>query len=516
MENLNRRDWLKTGAAAWVSVPVASAATATGEREFAYHHDHLLGTSFDLLVSAPDAATADAAENAALHEIERLRRVLSIYDPASELSHLNRTTGPVSLSADLSTVLRLVEEWRRATGGAFDSSLLDLTRLWRIAEREGREPSSDELAQSVRARYQSMWNWDSLGRFVRPTGREFDVNALGKAYILDRAVSVIRREVPSVSGVLLDLGGDVRVWGRSTVAEDWVVGIQDPFRPYDNVAPIGCLRLSDGAVASSGGYLRQFTIDGRRHSHIFDPRTGRPAVGVAGATVVASDAVTANALATALCVLAPDAGLRLVAGVAGAECLIVASDGGQHASPGLRLHPIFQDKTASGPDKSAEPKTPPAAKNADAWPQNYEVAISLELPKVEAKRYRKPYVAVWIEDEKGVAVRTLGVWGNAPKYLKDLSDWWKIGRNDRDLVKSIARATRGPGKYNLIWDGKDEKGTALPQGKYTVRVEVHREFGSHLRQSGKIECGSKPAEAKLEKNAETAETLVQYRKAEKK
>jgi hypothetical protein len=142
--------------------------------------------------------------------------------------------------------------------------------------------------------------------------------------------------------------------------------------------------------------------------------------------------------------------------------------------------------------------------------------VAVELPNVAAARYRRPYVAVWVEDDKGKAVRTLGVWGNAPKYLKDLSDWWKIAKDDAGLVKAVARATRGPGKYELVWDGKDEKGNPVPRGTYTVRVEVHREFGAHLRQSGKIECLDKPAALKLEKNAETAETVVEFKKPEKK
>jgi hypothetical protein len=125
-------------------------------------------------------------------------------------------------------------------------------------------------------------------------------------------------------------------------------------------------------------------------------------------------------------------------------------------------------------------------------------------------------VAVWVEDDMGKAVRTLAVWGNAPKYLKDLNDWWKIGKGDAALIRAVTRATRGPGKYSLTWDGKDEKGNPVPQGTYTVRVEVHREFGAHLRQSGKIECKDKDASVKMDKNAETGETVVEFKKVEKK
>jgi hypothetical protein len=124
---------------------------------------------------------------------------------------------------------------------------------------------------------------------------------------------------------------------------------------------------------------------------------------------------------------------------------------------------------------------------------------------------------VWVEDDKGKAVRTLAVWGNQPRWLPELSGWWKVGRDDKDLVKAVTRATRAPGKYDVVWDGKDDKGQALPRGTYAVRVEVHREHGKHLYQSGKLACGAGAAKLTLEKNAETGETLVEYaKKAEKK
>jgi hypothetical protein len=91
-----------------------------------------------------------------------------------------------------------------------------------------------------------------------------------------------------------------------------------------------------------------------------------------------------------------------------------------------------------------------------------------------------------------------------------LNDWWKFARGTPTVVKAVTRATRGPGKYALVWDGKDDVGKAVPQGSYTVKVEVHREHGKHLRQSGKIECGADAATLKLAKNDETGETVVTY------
>jgi hypothetical protein len=275
-------------------------------------------------------------------------------------------------------------------------------------------------------------------------------------------------------------------------------------------------------VATSGGYQRYYTVAGRRHSHLLDPRTGRPAGEVAGATVVAPDNVTANALATALCVLTPAEGLRLVAATPGAECLLVDRAGTQFRSAGLPALEVplpGRDLLARADPKDDTPKKDPPKDDkpkedarTDAWPEGCQVTIGLELPTVKGFRVRRPYVAVWLEDARGKTVRTISVWGNSPKYLRTLTDWWKVAGNDSALVRSVTRATRGPGKYEVVWDGKDNKGDPLPQGTYTVRVEVHREHGKHFTQTGEIKCGADADKVTLEKNAETEATVVEYGK----
>jgi thiamine biosynthesis lipoprotein ApbE len=513
MDPIDRRDFLKSGVVGLGATLSPLAATCPSAGEFAFHHDHVIGTSLDLHVIAPDEDAALAAESAMLDEVERLRRVLSPYDPTSELSLVNRASTSVTVSPDLAAVLRAYELWQRTTLGAVSSQVADLARVWKAAAVTGVVPPADALERVVRARGSQSpgWHLDAANTLTRTADTPLDLNALGKAYIIEKATEAVRQKVPAVTGLLLNVGGDILAWGSSTGGGKWTVGVQDPFRHFDNAAPIAGIKLENQAIAGSGGYQRFYSVGGRRFSHVLDPRSGQPAEGVVGATVVAADAVTANALATALCVLQPQEGLRLVAGLSGVGCVIVASDGTQFVSPGLQLLAVTR-ATAQAQDKRDKKDEKPA----EAWPDGYQVVVNLELPKIDAKKYRRPYVAVWLEDEKGKAVRTLGVWGNAPKYLKDLGDWWKVGKNNEDLVKAVARATRGPGKYDLVWDGKDDQGTALPQGTYTVRVEVHREFGAHLRQSGKIDCRDKPADVKLEKNAETGETAVEFKKADKK
>ena len=260
------------------------------------------------------------------------------------------------------------------------------------------------------------------------------------------------------------------------------------------------MKLTGQAIATSGGYQRFYTIEGKKYSHILDPRTGESTGHIAGATVIAKDNTTANALATTLCVLTAEEGLKLVAATAGAECVLVDQTGKSFRSPGFAKLEFELPKPVPVADKADTP-----------WPEGKQVTINVELPTIgDGKRYRRPYVAVWIEDAEGKPVRTISVWGNAPKYLRDLNSWWKFAKEDTALIKAVTRATRNPGKYELVWDGKNDAGKAVGQGTYTVKVEVHREHGKHLTQTGKIDCAKDDAKATLEKNDETNATEIVY------
>lgn len=104
--------------------------------------------------------------------------------------------------------------------------------------------------------------------------------------------------------------------------------------------------------------------------------------------------------------------------------------------------------------------------------------IQLELPKPEHGPYHRPYVAVWVEDAKEKPVRLIEIWREKPDWIKDLRRFWrKTGRADQPLVDARTGATKGPGLYQLSWDGMDDKGAAVAKGEYLLVVEAAREHG---------------------------------------
>jgi thiamine biosynthesis lipoprotein len=151
-----------------------------------------------------------------------------------------------------------------------------------------------------------------------------DLGGIAKGHAVDRAIAALKDV--GVKNALVDAGGDGYALGTRLDGTPWRVGVQDPDRPGDRRQLKAILTLSNVAYATSGDYQQYVEIGGERYAHIIDPRTGQPARLAASVTVIAPDCTTADALATAVSVLGPDAGIKLVEGLPGVECLVITRD----------------------------------------------------------------------------------------------------------------------------------------------------------------------------------------------
>jgi hypothetical protein len=169
----------------------------------------------------------------------------------------------------------------------------------------------------------------------------------------------------------------------------------------------------------------------------------------------------------------------------------------------------------SGP----EPGTAPAPR--PAWEPGFELLVRFEInrPDGDNRRYRRPYVAVWIEDKDGIPVRTLTLWvqagGPGPRWIPELRRWYRGDQvrrllDDTSLVDTVSRATRLPGKYDVIWDGTDDHGKAQPAGEYTVSIEAAREHGTYQLIRKTIALAQKPFVEDLKGNVEIKSATVSY------
>lgn len=249
-----------------------------------------------LPLSARNGVTA---AQLALEEAGHLEEQLSIFRENSEVSRLNRSAGtaPVHVERSLFDLLRLSQQLFRETEGAFDITSGPLSQCWGFLRRQGRIPDSNELemARSLAGGHNVILDdLCSTVQFER-NGVGINFGSIGKGYALDRIAGLLSG---SVSTALVSAGSSsMRAIGSGAAGQDgWSVGIR---HPLDKARRIAVLQLRDAALATSGHEEQFFEHEGRRYGHIIDPRTGWPAEGVDGVTVVARSAAVADALATA-------------------------------------------------------------------------------------------------------------------------------------------------------------------------------------------------------------------------
>jgi thiamine biosynthesis lipoprotein len=305
----------------------------------------VMGSGFNAaaVFAERDDARAAAALQGALAAARQLEKKISKYDRQSEVrrSWELRPGERLRVSEDTFRALTVsMELWRRS-GGAFDCTVGPLLDLYKFTGREERVPTGQELAAARTRVGSDKLRLDAEKRtlgFSAP-GLELDLGAVGQGFGADAACAALA--AAGARSALVELGGEVRALGEKWPGQPWEIGIVHPREPGRLMATV---QLSGNAASTSGDYEKYFKKGGRRASHILDPRTGEPLLGGAvSVTVIAPECGLADGLATAVSVLGPAEGLKLVesyrAEGRAVEALIIeeTADGKlvPHFSPGL-------------------------------------------------------------------------------------------------------------------------------------------------------------------------------------
>jgi FAD:protein FMN transferase len=491
-----------------------SSDISPGGQVYVFHYENVMGTSLEIKVAASSAAQSERAEKAVLAEIDRESQILSSWDAQSEFSKWFRTSGEaVRVSPELFEVLSLFDKWRGLTDGALDASAETITRVWKRAAEVDRVPSQSELDAAVVGVRRVHWKLDAASRTATHTSEApLAMNSFVKSYIAGHAADAALR-ASGARGLVVNIGGDMVVRGDRSEPVD----VADPKSDAENGAPMARLVIRDRAVATSGDYRRGVEIGGRHYSHIVDPRTGMPADEIISSTVIARDPAEAGALATALSVLTPEESARLVRSLPGVEYLLVKKDGEKIESGGwsaLELAPV--PRRAASP-AAARFETVSARPGASQWDAKYQLTVAIELNVIEGYRVHRPYVAVWIEDEDHVPVRTVALWFAKYKYLSELRAWSRMESlrsvsEDTHVMNSVSSATRPPGKYTFVWDGKDDFGNPVKAGKYNVMIEAAREHGTYQLMHQEMDFNGSPKQFQLPGDVEIASATLDYHK----
>lgn len=242
--------------------------------------------------------TGVIAATSALDEIDRLESKLTVFRDTSEVSYVNAHAAqrPIKVSDELFDLFSLCVQLYRQTEGAFDITSGPLTRCWGFLRRQGRLPAETEIDRARAVVGSDKLRLDSAAntiQFSQP-GVELNLGSIGKGYALDRAATLISR---NIRNVLLNAGASsMRAVGSGEDGRGWVVGLRHPRSRFKR---LGVLRLRDCALSTSGNEEQFFEHGNRRFSHIIDPRSGWPAECVTSVSVVAPNGALSDALATA-------------------------------------------------------------------------------------------------------------------------------------------------------------------------------------------------------------------------
>lgn len=319
----------------------AQEAVATTRRTIEFR-GLTMGATFSVKV----VTGQDELESAGLNEVDRvirarldrINRLMSTWDPDSELSRFNRSISlePFPVSLETFEVLRWSLELGALTGGVLDVTIGPLVDAWGFGPGgpRNRLPSDEEIARLREAMGPGRLELNPAALTVRKTRPEVrcDLSAVAPGYATDRLWGELADR--GFTDFLVDVGGELRTRGRNEAGEPWQIAIERP-QPQSH-AILRTVPISNLAITTSGDYRKYREVDGQRVTHILDPRTGRPLTHrLASVTVIDELAVRADGLATALMVLGGDEGIQLAKKLNLAALFIERADQGfaERATP---------------------------------------------------------------------------------------------------------------------------------------------------------------------------------------
>lgn len=299
-------------------IGVLLLVSAGGCRKPLYQETQFIMGTF-VEVKSPDVR----ASAIVFDEFKKLETMFNLFDTDSELSRLNDTQKAV-VSEPLFDIIQQAQGFYRLTGGAFDVTVGPASILWKKAIASKTLPGPDAVAQALSLVGSDFIYLDAKTREVAllKSGMRIDLGGIAKGFALDRAVRKLKDA--QIDSVLINAGGNIYCLGTNHRAP-WRVGVQDPFREGKVLDE---LVLADMAAATAGDYQQYVEINGRRYSHIVDPKTGYPVQsGIVSATIIADNATASDALSTACVVLGLEKSRQLMSRFPGMRAILVANDG---------------------------------------------------------------------------------------------------------------------------------------------------------------------------------------------
>ena len=262
-----------------------------------------MATRFELVLRGPDRVAMQSAGEMALREIDRIGKRFSFYDPASELSRLNRQAAKrdMVVAGDFFELLLACDDLHTSTDGFFDPTIGPLMKLWHTSAERKKQPTSSAIQKAL-----SVTGWkhvllDKRNYSVRfdKEGLQIDLGGIAKGWAIDEAINILVEA--GISHALLHGGtSSVRSIGVQEDHKSWIVGIQDPYVPADAAQWFSTVSLRDSALSVSAVHGKSFLQNDIEFGHVLNPKSGMARTGPHVSWVTGSSAVVCDAWSTAL------------------------------------------------------------------------------------------------------------------------------------------------------------------------------------------------------------------------
>ncbi|MHC4269061.1 MAG: FAD:protein FMN transferase [Planctomycetota bacterium] len=295
-----------------------------------------MGTLFEINAYVSDKYKAEKTFSDVFKELNRLDYLMSNYKNDSELSKINKNaaTEPADCNKELAYVIEQSLHYSDITDGAFDITIGPLMKKWGFFKKQGQIPDKGEIESTLQSvSYKNIIIEETAKKsllkdpitvktvFFKNAGTEIDLGGIGKGYAVDNAINVLKQN--GINSALVNFAGNIYTYGTPPGKNSWVIGLQHP-RKSEGL--LGTFEIKNKAVSTSGDYEKFFTINGKRYSHIIDPRTGNPVKGIVSVTIVTDSATRADALSTGVFVLGLEEGMDLIEKLSDVEGIIIYED----------------------------------------------------------------------------------------------------------------------------------------------------------------------------------------------
>lgn len=286
----------------------------------------LMGSKFKITLVDKDAISVEKNIDKTIGEIVRIENLISDWKPDSQVSQINQNAGikPIKVDREVIELTKRAIQFSEITDGAFDISFAAMDKIWKFDGSMEQLPSQSEIQKAIaKIGYQNIViNEENSTIFLKLPGMKIGFGSIGKGYGAQKAKDFIQNL--GINAGIIDASGDMTIWGNQPDNSPWKIGVVNPFKRYKTA---DILAIKNGAVTTSGDYEKFILIDGKRYSHIINPKTGMPSTGLTSVTVIGPNAETANGFSTSIMVLGQKKGLEMMNKYPDYACLLITDSG---------------------------------------------------------------------------------------------------------------------------------------------------------------------------------------------